>query len=406
VATVGVAALGLMFPVIAPAIWFSCRASALHSELRVGVERRHMGSEERGARRVHDARGMPFTLFRFRTHRPSDGRLTRLGRTLQWTRLESLPLMLAVWSGHMSLVGPRPASMEFLDELQRECSPFMMRMGSVRPGLFGYAQMLGPESSNFFTSLCEKAHVEQMYRDLLARCSWKGVIGLDLSVLWRSWWRWLKPSARSASGAVTVTYPEHFQVVPGTPAEIAGEAPVYGAETEVMDDGLRVRWKPHRPGFPLRLSVEDSVLSRLCDEIHMDGEAGSLELLRGLEPIEGGTGRRDIICVELTRGLCDVGPLCDHLTPFWNALEPRAPGERLAPLMNGLLIEGLAWVGSQAVGASAGRLLAWILVDDEGVHLFIEPERVIEPTHAGRLLSQLGRMLTTRAALPNLRSDR
>jgi lipopolysaccharide/colanic/teichoic acid biosynthesis glycosyltransferase len=92
--------------------------------------------------------GRPFTLIKFRTMRDidesrglvSDGdRLTGLGRALRATSLDELPTMWNVLRGDMSLVGPRPLLMQYLDLY----SPEQARRQLVRPGVTGLSQVSG-----------------------------------------------------------------------------------------------------------------------------------------------------------------------------------------------------------------------------------------------------------------------
>jgi sugar transferase EpsL len=93
--------------------------------------------------------GRPFTLLKFRTMtdaRDRDGvllpdadRLTRLGRALRASSLDELPELVNVVRGQMSLVGPRPLLMEYLDRYNTE----QMRRHDVRPGITGWTQVSG-----------------------------------------------------------------------------------------------------------------------------------------------------------------------------------------------------------------------------------------------------------------------
>ena len=93
--------------------------------------------------------GIPFTLCKFRTMadaRDSDGHLladdqrsTTFGRFLRSTSLDELPELFNVLRGEMSLVGPRPLLMEYLDRY----TPEQSGRHDVRPGITGWAQVNG-----------------------------------------------------------------------------------------------------------------------------------------------------------------------------------------------------------------------------------------------------------------------
>jgi len=93
--------------------------------------------------------GKPFTIYKFRTMLnaydkngnllPDKERLTRFGKFLRSTSLDELPELFNILKGEMSIVGPRPLLMQYLERY----SPEQARRNEVRPGLTGWAQING-----------------------------------------------------------------------------------------------------------------------------------------------------------------------------------------------------------------------------------------------------------------------
>jgi sugar transferase (PEP-CTERM system associated) len=97
--------------------------------------------------------GKIFTIWKFRSMyqdaetrtgpvwaEKNDPRITRVGRVLRCTRLDEVPQLFNVFSGEMSLVGPRPERPEFVSQLQ-ESIPYYPLRHSVKPGVTGWAQI-------------------------------------------------------------------------------------------------------------------------------------------------------------------------------------------------------------------------------------------------------------------------
>nr|WP_083258646.1 sugar transferase [Cellulosilyticum sp. I15G10I2] len=90
-----------------------------------------------------------FTMYKFRTMTdeknkngellPDSVRLTKFGSMLRSTSLDELPELFNILKGDMSIVGPRPLLVQYL-ELYNE---HQKRRHEVRPGLSGHAQVNG-----------------------------------------------------------------------------------------------------------------------------------------------------------------------------------------------------------------------------------------------------------------------
>lgn len=65
-----------------------------------------------------------------------DPRVTKIGKILRKTSLDEMPQIINVLKGDMSLIGPRPDPVDWLDKYPPEVKEFL----KVRPGITGYSQ--------------------------------------------------------------------------------------------------------------------------------------------------------------------------------------------------------------------------------------------------------------------------
>jgi lipopolysaccharide/colanic/teichoic acid biosynthesis glycosyltransferase len=142
----------------------------------------------------------PFTLLKFRTMndaRDSEGhllgdreRLTRLGQYLRACSLDELPQLWNVLRGDMSLVGPRPLLMEYLEYYTAE----QARRHEAMPGVTGWAQIKGRNALSWE----EKFALDVWYVD-----NWS--LALDLRILLTTIGRVLRRQGITEQGNATMS---------------------------------------------------------------------------------------------------------------------------------------------------------------------------------------------------------
>lgn len=143
-------------------------------------------------------RGVPYQLVKFRTMsdaRGSDGeplpdeqRITSLGRFLRSTSLDELPELFSVMRGEMSLVGPRPLLIQYLERY----TPEQARRHDVLPGITGWAQVNGRNILNWE----DKFRLDVWYVD-----NWS--LWLDIKILALTFWKVITREGISQPGHAT-----------------------------------------------------------------------------------------------------------------------------------------------------------------------------------------------------------
>ncbi len=140
-----------------------------------------------------------FTLYKFRTMTqqrdergellPSRMRVTRLGRMLRAASLDELPQLFNVIKGEMSMVGPRPLLIDYLERYSAD----QRRRHGVKPGITGYAQVNGRNH----LSWDERFELDLWYID--HRSLW-----LDFRIACATAWKVIKRQGACPVGSATM----------------------------------------------------------------------------------------------------------------------------------------------------------------------------------------------------------
>jgi lipopolysaccharide/colanic/teichoic acid biosynthesis glycosyltransferase len=162
-------------------LWFVNNGSVFFLQLRPGHQ------------------GKPFKIIKFKTMRdafddsgyplPDEMRLTKVGKWVRSASLDELLQLINVIKGDMSMVGPRPLLMQYLERY----SPEQSRRHDVRPGITGWAQVNGRNAISWE----EKFRLDVEYVDRLS-------FWLDLKILWMTAVKVLKRKGISAEGHATM----------------------------------------------------------------------------------------------------------------------------------------------------------------------------------------------------------
>ena len=141
----------------------------------------------------------PFNIIKFKTMRdafddfgnplPDELRLTRVGKWVRASSLDELLQLVNVLKGDMSLVGPRPLLMQYLDRYTSD----QARRHEVKPGITGLAQVSGRNSISWE----EKFRFDVQYVDKIS-------LSLDCKILWMTLLKVIQRKGISAEGHVTM----------------------------------------------------------------------------------------------------------------------------------------------------------------------------------------------------------
>jgi sugar transferase EpsL len=143
--------------------------------------------------------GRIFKMYKFRTmtdDRDAEGnllpdvdRLTPFGQWLRSSSLDELPELFNVLKGDMSLVGPRPLLVRYLDRY----TPEQARRHEIKPGITGWAQVNGRNAISWE----EKFKLDVWYVDNVS-------LWLDVKILFLTIWKVFRKDGISQAGSATM----------------------------------------------------------------------------------------------------------------------------------------------------------------------------------------------------------
>lgn len=180
-ALIGFIVLSPIFIIVTIGLFFANQGKPFFFQLRPGKD------------------GVIFNIIKFKTmndKKDADGnllsdaeRLTKMGSFVRKTSLDEIPQLLNVLKGDMSLIGPRPLLVHYLDLY----SDFQNRRHEVKPGITGWAQVNGRNAISWNT----KFELDVWYVDHIS-------FVLDLKILFKTILKVIKSEGINAADAATI----------------------------------------------------------------------------------------------------------------------------------------------------------------------------------------------------------
>ena len=131
----GIVVLAPVYLIVAAAIKLDDPGPVFFSQKRVGIHKTHFRILKFRTMKMETPRDTPTHLLE-----NPERYITRVGRILRKTSLDELPQIFQIFTGKMSVIGPRPALWNQFDLIEERDK---YGANDVRPGLTGWAQING-----------------------------------------------------------------------------------------------------------------------------------------------------------------------------------------------------------------------------------------------------------------------
>ena len=131
----GILVLSPVYLLIAIAIKVDDPGPVFFRQKRVGIHKTHFHIMKFRTMKMETPHDMPTHLLQ-----NPEQYITRVGRVLRKTSLDELPQILQIFTGEMSIIGPRPCLWNQFDLIEERDK---YGANDVRPGLTGWAQING-----------------------------------------------------------------------------------------------------------------------------------------------------------------------------------------------------------------------------------------------------------------------
>ena len=131
----GIVVLAPVYLILAIAIKLDDPGPVFFRQKRVGIHKTHFNIMKFRTMKMETPRDMPTHLLE-----NPEQYITRVGKVLRRTSLDELPQIFQIFTGEMSIIGPRPALWNQFDLIAERDK---YGANDVRPGLTGWAQING-----------------------------------------------------------------------------------------------------------------------------------------------------------------------------------------------------------------------------------------------------------------------